>query len=241
MSKEDVESVPIGIVFSNRRLVIVDKPAGWLSVPSRLGAADPRPCVGLTLQAQLGCRLWPTHRLDEEVTGLLIFAKDARAHQALNTAFAERQVHKTYLATTSGPPPADSGLLETHRWTSHLLRGKKRAYVHPAGSEAVTLATLLSVEGDRLQWRLQPLTGRAHQLRVELARRGCPIFGDFLYGSQITSGGDDGIALRAVALDFTASPAARALGLPAIVEVKAASAQSLPPQQQDVPAETLPR
>lgn len=203
----------------NKRLVIVDKPAGWLSVPSRIGAADRRRCVGTTLQTQLGCRLWPTHRLDEEVTGLLLFAKDARAHAVLNAAFAERHVKKTYLATTDGSPPADAGLLETRRWTSHLLRGKKRAYLHPAGSEAITLATLLAVNEAGLHWRLQPLTGRAHQLRVELARRGCPIHGDVLYGSQRPYG--NGIALRAIALDFTASAAAQALGLPEVVEVEA--------------------
>ncbi len=203
----------------NKRLVIVDKPAGWLSVPSRIGAADRRRCVGTTLQTQLGCRLWPTHRLDEEVTGLLLFAKDARAHAVLNAAFAERQVKKTYLAATSGPPPVDAGLLETRRWTSLLMRGKKRAYVHPAGSEAITLATLLAMDEAGLHWRLQPLTGRAHQLRVELARRGCPIHGDALYGSQHPYG--NGIALRAIALDFTTSAAAQALGLPEIIEVEA--------------------
>ena len=95
-------------MLDNRRLCIVDKPAGWLSVPSRLGAADPRPCVGIALQEQLRCRLWPTHRLDEEVTGLLVFAKDAAAHRILNAAFAERLVHKTYQPVTSGPPPADA-------------------------------------------------------------------------------------------------------------------------------------
>lgn len=191
-----------------------------------MGTTDPRPCVGLTLQAQLGCRLWPAHRLDEEVTGLLIFAKDAAAHKVLNAAFAEREVHKTYLATTCGPPPADAGLGETQRWISRLLRGKKRAYVHPAGSEAVTLATLLAVRDDGLHWRLQPLTGRAHQLRVELSRRGCPILGDRLYGSQRPYGA--GIALRAVALDFSASAAARALGLPERLQVEAAEAGSRP-------------
>ena len=91
--------------------------------------------------------------------------------------------------------------------------------MHPAGSEAITLATLLAMDEAGLHWRLQPLTGRAHQLRVELARRGCPIHGDALYGSQHPYG--NGIALRAIALDFTTSAAAQALGLPEIIEVEA--------------------
>ena len=60
-SKDSADSArpALPVVLENRRLCIVDKPAGWLSVPSRLGAADPRPCVGLALQEQLRCRLWP--------------------------------------------------------------------------------------------------------------------------------------------------------------------------------------
>jgi tRNA pseudouridine32 synthase/23S rRNA pseudouridine746 synthase len=203
------------LVFVNQRVIVVDKPPAWLSVPSRLGSADPRPCVGLALQEQLGRRIWPVHRLDEEVRGLLVFALDAAAHRALCTAFEQHAVRKTYHATTQGPAPADAQLGQTQRWTSRLLRGKRRAYVHPAGKEAVTLATLLSVSAPdgRLQWQLEPLTGRPHQLRVELARRGCPIVGDALYGSQIAYG--EGIALAAVALDFSASAEVLALGLPA--------------------------
>ena len=68
-------------------VVVVDKPAGWLSVPSHAGTADPRPVVGTRLQTQLGGRLWPVHRLDEDVSGLLLFARSAAAHRGLCSAF----------------------------------------------------------------------------------------------------------------------------------------------------------
>lgn len=196
------------IVFANDRVLVLDKPAGWLSVPSRTGSADERPCAGRIAQERLG-RLWPVHRLDLEVSGLLLFARDAEAHRLLSQSFEARAVRKTYLGRSEGSPPPDATIGFEARWESTLLRGKRRAYVHPAGKPAVTLATLLAVEPARergttapiLSWRLIPLTGRAHQLRVELGRRGCPLLGDTLYGASAPLPGG-GIALRAVALEL---------------------------------------
>lgn len=199
-------------VFENSRLVVVEKPPGWLSVPSRIGAQDERPCVGRQLEIELATRLWPVHRLDVEVGGLLVFAKEADAHRSLCVGFEAHNVRKTYLAWTSGGLPADAALGKSSRWQSRLLRGKKRAYLHPAGKEAVTLVQPLWRDGDHVLWQLSPLTGRPHQLRVELARRGCPILGDALYGSRVPW--VDGIALCAVELDFSALPDQSELGLP---------------------------
>lgn len=216
---------PLAIVYEDARIVAIDKPAGWLSVPSRMGEADERPCAGILLQEQLGVRLWPVHRLDLEVSGLLLFAKDADAHRLLSQAFEGRSVRKTYHGRSEGRPPADAVLGQEVRWESTLLRGKKRAYVHAAGKPAVTLATLLSIEaaeapaGGMLQWRLRPLTGRAHQLRVELGRRGCPLCGDTLYGACAPLPGG-GITLRAVSLEL--GPVAEALALPKELRVSAA-------------------
>ena len=162
-------------VYESRRVIVIDKPCGWLSVPSRQGEEDARLCVGRVLEAQLGTRLWPVHRLDAEVSGLLLFAKDADAHRLLCAGFEHQQVRKTYLAWSSGPLPDQHRVRVTERWQSLLLRGKKRAYVHRAGKEAVTMATPLAVEGHRILWQLCPKTGRPHQLRVELFLHGCPI------------------------------------------------------------------
>lgn len=204
---------PIPIVFENSQVVVVDKPAGWLSVPSHAGTADPRPVVGTRLQTQLGGRLWPVHRLDEDVSGLLLFARSAAAHRGLCSAFERHLIEKTYQARSHGTAPADAKLGQWVRWTTTLLRGKKRAYVHPAGKPAITDVLLFAVDANSLHFYLRPRTGRGHQLRVELARRGCPIFGDTLYGSP---GDDDcpGIALRAVALDFSQLEDAIDLHLP---------------------------
>ncbi|MBS1983183.1 MAG: RNA pseudouridine synthase, partial [Bdellovibrionales bacterium] len=69
------------IVFENPHFLAADKAPGWLSVPSRLGADDARPCVGRELEKTHG-RVWPVHRLDLEVSGLILFARNAEAHRA---------------------------------------------------------------------------------------------------------------------------------------------------------------
>lgn len=206
-------------VFENERLVAVDKPPGWLTVPSRAGEADPRPCLGRQLERELGVRLWPVHRLDVEVSGLVLFAKDAEAHRAANAWFEGRSVSKVYEALTEGA-------LESARvghpveWRSSLQRGKRRTFESPHGKPAVTRATCLGPRPDgALFWRLEPLTGRPHQLRVHLAVHGFPIVGDMLYGARRPHAGE-GIALRAVRLDFSACAEAARLGLPPRLEVE---------------------
>ncbi len=94
-----------------------------------------------------------------------------------------------------------------------LLRGKRRAYLHPAGKLAITDVKLVSATKQMLCFELKPRTGRPHQLRVELARRGCPIIGDSLYGSQIQAE-QAGIALCAVSLGFEHFGSANRLLLP---------------------------
>jgi tRNA pseudouridine32 synthase/23S rRNA pseudouridine746 synthase len=211
-----IDRAALSIVFSNPHLVVVDKPAGWLSVPSRLGRLDARPCVGIALQQQLAARLWPAHRLDEEVSGLLLFARTAEAHRRLGQGFEAHTIEKTYAALCEGAPPDDAPPGQTVRFTSTLLRGKRRAYVHAGGKPAITDVQRVET-APRLRFLLWPRTGRAHQLRVELSRRGCPIVGDALYGAQTAFLGG-GIALRAVALDFSRFPDAACLGLPPRIE-----------------------
>ncbi len=209
------------IVFENSKIIVVDKPSGWLSVPSRIGAADPRPCVGLVLQEERHERLWPVHRLDFEVSGLLVMARDAKTHQILNSLFEKREVEKTYHGVTSCPTGQQDSRGSQEEWRSQLVRGKKRTFEASHGKPAVTFARCLGQvpflrqdlqdpqdpkESSKnflgLHWELKPHTGRPHQLRYELAKRGCPIWGDQLYGGTDLFGSQDFIALRCIKLRF---------------------------------------
>lgn len=213
---------PVKIVFENTHFVIVDKPGGYLSVPSQWGEEDPRPCLSIILTKQLGVRLWPVHRLDLEVSGILLLAKNAEAHRAANDWFEEREIDKVYEAWSEGEKPNGLEAGQFFEWSSQLQSGKKRAFVSPKGKLSVTRAFWLGeVLSSRLKiqrWRMDPLTGRRHQLRIELAQHGFPILGDALYGSKILFLPNT-VALRAVKLDFSNCSKAAKFQMPPIIEV----------------------
>lgn len=205
MSQLDIP-IEIPIVFQNDFVLVVDKPPECLSVPARF-KDDPRPVLGRLLEQQTQLRLWPVHRLDCEVSGLIMYAKSADAHRLLNMAFEKHEVRKTYLAETEPIPQHSQTEYEGRvEWKSRVLRGKKRTYESPHGEMAVTFAEVKELTAERTQWFLYPQTGKPHQLRFELAKRKLPIRGDFLYGSLFEW--PKGIALRAVKLELPEALAA---------------------------------
>lgn len=218
-------------IFQNSHLVVVDKPHGVLSVPPRF--KDERRVLGLELESFLARQIWPVHRLDYEVSGLIIYALSSDAHKLLGRAFENTEIRKTYSALTSAVPTVTEWVKheattgpELQTWKSRIERGKKRSYASPRGQDALTEARCLgqvAVNGKAyLQWELNPLTGRPHQLRFELSSRGYPIVGDKLYSSDEVWLGTEAIAsaiaLRAVRLQFPEALRGK-LELPAEIEV----------------------
>lgn len=187
----------ITILFENTDCVAVDKPAGWLAVPGRT-ADDQRPVLGHELEKQLGTRLLPIHRLDAEVSGIIIYAKTKDFHRDANMAFEKHSIQKNYQALTNLGPFAAG---DARTWKSLLVRGKKRTFEAAHGKPAHTEALVLERTPTHLKWQLHPITGRSHQLRFELAKHGCPIVGDTLYGST-ESWAAGGIALRSIKIIF---------------------------------------
>lgn len=203
-------------IFQNEHWVLVDKPSEWLTVPGRAGEADPRPCLGKVLEKESGRRVFPVHRLDYEVSGLVLFALTADAHRLANRWFERHIVGKIYHAHSRGP--VDEKFASRQTWRSKLVRGKKRAFAAPHGLEAVTEAVCLEpLSRESAMWELRPLTGRSHQLRFEMAQHGYPIIGDTLYGGAEWK--EKGIALRAVRLDLSAVSEEERLGLEPIIQI----------------------
>ena len=165
---------------------------------------ETRPILGKILERDLGVPLFPVHRLDYEVQGLIMYALTPVAQRAGNAWFEQKIVEKIYCAITSANPEFKNclGSSVEQEWKCKLLRGKKRAYESSHGKESVTVAHLEKIsESGYFHWEMKPITGRSHQLRYELFRHGMPIVGDALYGStEIFS---EGIALRAYKIDFT--------------------------------------
>lgn len=183
--------VPIRVLVEDPAILAIDKPVGVAAIPERDLTA---PSVQRLLEAARGERLWVVHRLDKEVSGVLVFARTAEAHRALSIAFEKREVDKTYLALVHGVLAADSGTIAQpiHQFGSGRMgvdgRGKpsKTHYVVRARGATTTLV------------EARPVTGRRHQIRVHFYHLGHPIVGDPRYGERSPDavgggGGDKGL------------------------------------------------
>jgi tRNA pseudouridine32 synthase/23S rRNA pseudouridine746 synthase len=186
-------------LYEDRWLAVVAKPAGLLSVPGRGGAL--RDSVLARLRARYPEASGPllVHRLDLDTSGLLLAAKDAATHTALQRLFARREIRKRYVAWLDGDVATTSGRIELPLRVD--LDDRPRQIVDPVhGKPAITEWHVLERADGKTRVALLPHTGRAHQLRVHAAHPqgiGVPIVGDRLYGRA-----GDRLLLHAAELGF---------------------------------------
>jgi RluA family pseudouridine synthase len=177
-------STPLGLATSARVVaeepgfLVIDKPAGIATIPERdLGA----PSVVRALEAALGERLFVVHRLDKEVSGLIVFARDAATHRALSMAFEHREVEKTYLAVLHGALPWDERLVDA----PIAAFGSGRMGVRARdGKPSQTRFRVRRKDPATTLVEADPTTGRRHQIRVHAYHLGHPIVGDLRYGDR---------------------------------------------------------
>lgn len=161
-------------------LLVVDKPAGLLSVPGR--GEDKQDCLSARVAAR-----WPdalvVHRLDMATSGLMLFARGLQAQQRLNAAFAGRCVDKMYVAVVHGLVAREAGEIDLPLGSDWPNRPRQRIDLQH-GRPALTRWRVLERDptAQRTRLELQPVSGRAHQLRVHLCSIGHAIVGDTLYG-----------------------------------------------------------
>jgi tRNA pseudouridine32 synthase/23S rRNA pseudouridine746 synthase len=197
----------IVIVHADAHCLVVDKPAGLLAVPGR--GADKQDCLAARVQATFDDAL-VVHRLDMATSGLMLFARGAVAQRRLSEAFAQRQVHKRYVAVVQGcvaPAQGEIDLPLIADWPQRPRQKVDRAH----GKPSLTRYRVVDSDAahDRSRVELEPVTGRAHQLRVHLCAIGHPILGDALYAPPAALAAADRLLLHAAALRF-AHPASGA-------------------------------
>ncbi len=185
------EAIPLDIVFEDRDLLVINKPRNMVVHPA------PGHGGGTLVNALLyHCRdlsgiggvMRPgiVHRLDKDTSGLLIVAKNDKAHSSLTAQLKSRRLEREYLALVCGRVNPKIGRIEAP--VGRHPQNRKKMAVIPGGREAVTRYRVLKEYGQISLLKLKLETGRTHQIRVHLSQIGYPVTGDFIYGPGTCAG-----------------------------------------------------
>jgi 23S rRNA pseudouridine1911/1915/1917 synthase len=202
----------VDVLFEENHCLVVNKPAGLLSQADETGD----PSVVSWAEGYLKDRyrkpgnvyVGLVHRLDRPTSGVVLLARTSKAASRLSAQFRAGEITKVYWAIVEGQPETDQGewldLLEKDRRTN-LVRVMKPEQPDDGGKKARVVYRVVARIAGQSKLELRPVTGRSHQLRVQLAHRGLPIVGDGKYGAATVLKAEDGgrrIALHARELSF---------------------------------------
>jgi 23S rRNA pseudouridine1911/1915/1917 synthase len=185
------EDIPLSILFEDKHLLVLDKPAGIVVHPGA-GHADHTLVQALLHHCKnqlsgIGGVERPgiVHRLDKDTSGCLVVAKSDIVHQRLTKSFQDHSIQKQYLAIVKGKPGNLSGRIDKPIGRHPVHR--KKMGINEKGREAITEWKIYELLKDFTVLECKILTGRTHQIRVHLASIGHPVLGDILYGRSSPS------------------------------------------------------
>ncbi|NEQ49691.1 MAG: hypothetical protein F6K11_06095 [Leptolyngbya sp. SIO3F4] len=178
------DTPPLTILYQDEILIVVDKPAGLLSVPGRRYHQYDSVLSRLQYQSPDNEFLQVAHRLDQATSGILVLAKSPSIHKNLGQQFAQQQVCKTYEAILSRPIDKTAGVIDLPLWSNPDERPRQSVNIE-YGKPSQTHFEVLQQTNEHPRVKFMPYTGRTHQLRVHAAHPqglNAAILGDLLYG-----------------------------------------------------------
>ena len=168
------------VLFEDKNLIVAIKERGLLSEEH-----ESKPNMVRSLKEVTGGEIYPVHRLDKDVGGVMVYAKTKSAAASLSAQAGDRTMKKTYLAILHGKPQEESGTLEDLLFFD---KGKNKSFVVKKERRGVKKALLnyrvISQKDGNALIEVELLTGRTHQIRVQFASRKMPLFGDRRYGAK---------------------------------------------------------
>ena len=168
------------VLFEDKNLIVAIKERGLLSEEH-----ESKPNMVRSLKEVTGGEIYPVHRLDKDVGGVMVYAKTKSAAASLSAQAGDRTMKKTYLAILHGKPQEESGTLEDLLFFD---KGKNKSFVVKKERRGVKKAILnyrvISQKDGNALIEVELLTGRTHQIRVQFASRRMPLFGDRRYGAK---------------------------------------------------------
>lgn len=200
------ENIPIDIVYQDNDIIVVNKPKGLVVHPAN---GNPDGTLVNAIMAickdglsGIGGELRPgiVHRLDKDTSGLLIVAKNDKAHRIMSEQIKNREVRKIYIALVKGVVAENEATINMPIGRS--TKDRKKMAVRKDGKEAVTHFKVLKRYQNYTLLEVKIDTGRTHQIRVHMAEIGHPVVGDMVYSSGKNEFGVEGQMLHAKSLDF---------------------------------------
>lgn len=200
------QDLPLDIVYEDEDIIVVNKAKGMVVHPA-VGNPDGTLVNAIMAHCKgnlsgIGGELRPgiVHRLDKDTSGLLIIAKNDKAHLAMSEQIQNRQVKKTYLALVKGIVSENEATIKMPIGRS--TKDRKKMAVTPKGKEAITHFKVLERFEKYTYLKVNIETGRTHQIRVHMAEIGHPVVGDMVYSNGKNEFNIEGQMLHAHRLEF---------------------------------------
>ncbi len=185
--EDSPEDIPLNILYQDDHLAVIVKPAGMVVHPAsgnQSGTLVNALLYHLDSLSGIGGERRPgiVHRLDKDTSGLMLVAKDDRAHLGLSRQLADRKMEKHYLAVVAGNMKEQHGSIDLPIGRSP--KDRKKMAVVPGGRTAQTLWRVVEQRPHSTLLDIHLITGRTHQIRVHMAHSHHPVLGDPLYGTK---------------------------------------------------------